>query len=1111
MNDEAIELKSGDSDTHADRIQRLEQAIRKLNLIIQYGSIVLFFVCVVTVVAIVFALRPKRISDAVVSLHGAVEGPSDSNVLANVNPLPNVSCPVGLQFTSCSFVDGPGHCRNPTCVSVGGALGPTTGTTINGTYPNINIIPIVTPGECGDPITGAQCILRFDTYGRITNTTNTTAINNINITNSTTLTGTVGVPELKVIVAPFNCTGGNVLCQSGRDQYGRNILLADGPTCLPNTTLFGGDVTGLSTNITLANTPVVAGCYGGVTNNSIIIAEPCIDPKGRVISIVNQTFAFVLTNGTFGILSTPNQTTVTNVGPNVFQIGTVQNTDPSAVLHFQRLVLSPLPSQTVNFSITPYTLAVMGPVESTTTPTIIIVDTTNVNNVPELAMGLFNATNGSTIIRYSYTSYNTYWNPTFNTWESSLPNTTGYVVYASNPGGSLSISATSNSTTGGSPVTLDVNLVRITRSQVTTFVPLQVGPDPIAFPIIAGVGAETGINIVYQGSSTFDIPRLSMFMTYFNTRPRYQTVVFDVGQIFNLYEAYMDITGVIRSSTTSSDAGAFYYTGSFAAPKAFHWSIVPSPGLGNAVTYTDDTLVVSHFTVQTFRPIFISNAVANPHMLSINAFGLDNMTLGFGMYHDVTGWTFGDCTGPAYGFWKQSTLLKIIRTPANFGNVPVTPVTLVTYSDTEISIYLSTKIYGNNADIWGFQGNTSRPQWQIFSQGPGQQDILLDAWRNPAAANGIQWTDIAIDGARISKTGDTIYFQRLFGNNVSGGFNSYQNIITLSAGGVNLFPADTHPYGYMGTQVITFGGFAVVNQYYGGYFDENGIILGGAGAGSIIWNMQYVAGTLEWCRHANPGQGNPVAAALDCPLTFQTGGNIIISTPLAISGATVLITSAATFTNTATFSTTVTLNGSPQLATGLQVTSAGTGSTVPLNGSQIMISKAGANGGQIVEWNGLNTSRIYEAADIGNISVYMACDTSIFNLLTSTASCRYSRIQNLITYTCFVPPLPFDPNTECGFGHSILSVVVDIANIRGSQFPLPGASLCPVVQGKQNGGTWTQFACLGVTPTPGHPGGGPGISFINVVGGGGAHYIAGTTYVVPDYVSFTYVVDPAGP
>ncbi len=161
---------------------------------------------------------------------------------------------------------------------------------------------------------------------------------------------------------------------------------------------------------------------------------------------------------------------------------------------------------------------------------------------------------------------------------------------------------------------------------------------------------------------------------------------------------------------------------------------------------------------------------------------------------------------------------------------------------------------------------------------------------------------------------------------------------------------------------------------------------------------------------------------------------------------------------------------------------------------------------------GINTSRIYEAEDIGSLNAEVLCQDGVsFHVLTTTASCRYTRLLNTVTYSCFIPPVTFDTAVICGVAQSGLAAYLDIPLARGTQFPLPGSSICPVYQSTQNGGKWLEYACFGDTPAQSHPSGGPGVTFNNILAGGGSPFLPGTTYVIPTYVTFTYAINPAGP
>jgi hypothetical protein len=167
-----------------------------------------------------------------------------------------------------------------------------------------------------------------------------------------------------------------------------------------------------------------------------------------------------------------------------------------------------------------------------------------VQGVPELQLGLFNDTATD---RHPFISFNTYWNPLTNTWETSKANTTGFVLFDPYAEGTLYLVGTGNSSVSGNQSTgFATDIMRWQRTLVTSFLPLQVGYDSIPHEVVNGTGGESGIRIVYNGDTAVDLPRLTMYMTYFNGLPRFQITQFDIGQVFQLTEGYLDTNGQVR-------------------------------------------------------------------------------------------------------------------------------------------------------------------------------------------------------------------------------------------------------------------------------------------------------------------------------------------------------------------------------------------------------------------------------------------------------------------------------------------------------------------------------------------------------------------------------------
>ncbi len=872
---------------------------------------------VIAIIALFFALWTRR-SSTTVLLDGDAQGPSDANVLRTVNPLDNITCvetPGTVQ--QCAWVDGAGRCHNPYCLPLNETLEfePVEGPTINGTYPNISLTPIGPDGACD------RCSLSLNIYGQVTAYSNGS------------------VPSF----SPFNCTGGAVLCQAGRDNEGNVVLIQDGPTCLTNGTVFAGDVGGIWSNLTLGLTGVVPGCYGNTTNNSINIPQICVSADGRSTSVTVQTFAFLLTNGTFGLLDTPNETTVTDLGGNVFQLGTIQPNDKEADLQFKRILLSPHTLQTVNTVNSTYTLALLGTTGTSSTPLLGVYDTANVDLVPELQLGLW--TDGD---RHPFISFNTFWNPVSATWVASKPNTTGFVIFDPYAGGTLYFSATGNSSQGNTSTTLELDIARMERSLFTSFVPLRVGVDPPS-PVVGGVN---GLQIIYEGNSAEDVPRLSMYMTYNgDTRPTFQLANLDIGESFLLFDGYLGTSGgFIHASTATIPVGAFYYR----PEGAFHFAIVQSPGVDAPVSVANETLVISETSVDVYRPLFIGRSEATPRSIGLTVTGTTDAAIGLGMYQEsASSWRFGNSATAAYAIHRANDKLSFLRAGTAAVGASVTPSPLMFVSPNETAIYSRTSLYNTNADLWGFQGNTTTPQWQIYSNGPGQQNILFDAWANPNAGGLLSYSNTTYDGARIAKLNNTIVIQGLFGyDGVTGGFNSYQTYVLFHYYGTNWYTENTE-YGLAGLQVrALFGG--LVTQHFGGYFDLTGIVRSGV---SSATTYQFAYGGGQWVlNRCNPATlGAPIftcAAALTITSTSTTvtgtmtvSGATTLQSTLAVTGATTLSSTLAV-TGGTTLSSTLNVAGATTLQSTLAVTGGTTlSSTLTVTGATTLQSTLAVTGG----------------------------------------------------------------------------------------------------------------------------------------------------------------------
>lgn len=1062
-----------------DGFQFNDRAWRYVRRALTCIGIALAAVGAIAIIALFFALwrRPSTITSVI--LEGDAQGPSDNNTLRVINPLDNVSCvdvPGTLQ--QCAWVDGAGRCNNPFCQPLNDTLGPVIGPTINGTYPDISLIPIGNGSTCN------RCT--YDIYGRVTNGT------------------------LHEFV-PFNCTGGPVLCQAGRDGEGNVVLIQDGPTCLTNDTIFGGDVTNIWSNLTLVDTGVIPGCYGNATNNSINIPQPCVDSKGRITSITTTTFAIFFTNDTFALISTPNQTTVTDLGGNVLQVGTIQNNDKEADLQFKRILLSPHTSQTVNTVNSTYTLAILGTTGTSFTPLLGVYDTANPDLVPELQLGLW--TDGE---RHPFISFNTYWEPIGATWVASKANTTGFVIFDPYAGGTLYFSATGNATTGNVSVALDVDIARMERSLFTSFVVFRVGVDPPS----PYVGSDTsGIQISYEGDSFVDVPRLSMHMTYNgDVRPTFQIANADITNTLLLFDAYLDGSGVIRASTTSSTAAFINYGGN-----AFHFGIQSAPGLDGVVDTANETLTIFETHGEWHRPMFVGTD-SLPRGLALTSLTANlDMAVGFGMYQvNSTAWRFGNAITPAYAWHKANDKMSLLRSAVAASGTAVIPSPLMFVSPAETAIYTRVSLYNSNADLWGFRGNVSTPEWQLYSDGHGRQNILLDCWSNNGT---LMYTSTSFDGMRLAKVNNTFIIQELFGLNVTtGGFDSYQTLLEMHTLGTN-WKTENTDFGMMGLQVRSlFGGTA--GLHFGGYFDTTAGSLR-SGVNSIVtYGISYQLGQwiLNRCNAVTQGSlivtcssamtvtttgatmtGTlTVSGATTLQSTLGVTGATTLSSTLGVTGATTLsstlgVTGATTLSSTLVVGGTATLNGSPQLSGPLEVGSGGTGSSDPMVGFKLMISLPPPEGpdgnGKIVESDfdapSTNTSaaviiRLKEPGGSG-------CPADGFQV-TALASMFAQRFGDQVSFFIFTG-FEFGPlASTCTFNYVEVTIPAPISTSN----PFPGQQYCYATMGADNTNNVarTVMACLRPTATIRLY-----LSSADIPGA----WTGSITWGLPNFLSFTYL------
>jgi hypothetical protein len=1030
---------------------------------LSYALIALAATFFIAGVALYFALLAHRRTTTAtvvdVTLGGDAEGPSGNNTLRTINPTSNFSCvdePGTVE--QCAWIDGSGRCNNPFCLPVNETFGPVVGPTINGTYPNISLIPIGDGGRCGDldGSSGVRCSLLIDQYGLVTRIDN------------------VSHPTF----TPFNCTGGDVLCQVGRNSEGDVVLIEDGPTCLTTTTVFGGDLSGISTNLTLGNTGVTPGCYGNTSNNSFSFPRPCVQADGRITSITLQTFAFLLTNGTFALLNTANQTTVTDLGGNTLQVGTIQNNDKEADLQFKNILLSPHTSQTVNTVNSTYRLAILGTTGTWSTPLAGFYDTANTAGVPELQLGIWDESGD----RHPFISFNTFWNPLTSSWINSKANTTGFVIFDPYADGTLYFVASGNATTANHSVALEQNIMRMTRTRVTSFLPLQVGVDAASMPLTS---SETGVNIHNVGLSYADVGKLNMYMTYSgNYDPRFQAALSDVGNTYLLFEGYQDnVNGLIRASTASIPVGYIYYT----AEGALHLGAVDSAGQGVPVSVADETLYVHSAYTEARGPLYVGASQNFPRALSMSALGQTNLTIGMGMYQDSAGFKFGNILGPAYAFWKINDKLSVLWNAQASPNSLITPTTLMYVTPSETAMYMRLSLYNTHADLWGFQGNTSTPQWQLYSDGPGEQRLLFDAYVDPTTGQ-VAPTSLSYTGASLYKQGDILNFQFYFARNATG-FTDYHNVLSVSRDGVNLGRAN-FAYPGRGFRVDTLNSSSFVMDTFGAYFGAGASFRSGVDGWPTFFT-EYFQGTWSIQRCDAVGLGAVISSCTEW-LGIGLTGNLIINP------------------NT-TFYSPVLLAGTPQLSTALLVGSGGSGSTTALVGNKFMISEApGPVGGKMVESSvdaNLDEDSIAPKPTLNNVvgtgtisfgSSSILCSAGEGAQTTYDAEVSFYRITDQITVTLTINGTLYMTGT-C----AIFRVSVDLSAFV-ARFPSPLLRFCLLNAGQGQGvgsGATAKEIPYGmcINPTDSR------VDIFPYVGGERSFYTANVLWTLPQTMSWTYI------
>ncbi len=470
----------------------------------------------------------------------------------------------------------------------------------------------------------------------------------------------------------------DVSCGAGQVYNFTQVLtkgLALGPTCV---------------NISTENATGTAGCYGGVTNSSIIVPEVCFNEFGRAISASNVTFALSDLNGS-ALTGTPHQWDVIDEGGGVLRGFTPQDIDLDSNVRFGTAILAPELDQLVFDG--NETLRIGGRACGADSPRAGFYD--HDSTAPQLQLGLFclNSSDAK-----PYIAFNVWWDASGGgVWRNSKPNVSGILMFDAYEDGQLYIVSTDNASSINQTVAITADIARFEQQLVTSFVPIRIGVDTTPEP----VGVGSGIAQVYEGNSYVDVARTSDVLTFLNEYPIYQRVTYDDGEVRHLYSAYMDTSGFVRTTSPTYDAAQFS-----ASRGDFVFSRSNNSGVDAAASFVEKMRINEAYT-QVFDPVYTRGAFANDVNSGYAQFSLQigstitnrptgqfaatntsTIVLGFGMYVDDTDFRQGVAVNATYGIVNRARdSLDIVRAASTSAGSVINPTTLVSFREDATDFY----------------------------------------------------------------------------------------------------------------------------------------------------------------------------------------------------------------------------------------------------------------------------------------------------------------------------------------------------------------------------------------------------------------------------------------
>ncbi len=418
-----------------------------------------------------------------------------------------------------------------------------------------------------------------------------------------------------------------------------------------------------------------------------------------------------------------------------------------------------------------------------------------------------------------------------------------------------------------------------------------------------------------------------------------------------------------------------------------------------------------------------------------------------------------------------------MRTPAGVANASTTATTLWDVNLANSIIYNVPWTINTNAEFVGWRTGETEPRYAFHSFGQGNTSLFFDAY----VSGGVLLSgSSSYEGMRVVKAANNLYFQRLSGTlsipAAQSPYTAYQNVLSVGAAGVNLYmPNSVH-----GSRAFASEALGTTFDYYGAYLDDSHAARSGS-ASQASFLIASGLGAWGLSRCAGTALGTPIGA---CTSAMSVDGSGV-GFPVSVS-----------------------LTGAPQLSTVLLPSSGGTGSTAaPLaqNGSLFIVSDPTGPEGKMVEFDGLNVSRIYSDQTNVALTMFVSGDSGSGPVtLTNLAQIRVSRFGQEVTYTVVLPSVPFNPN-QGGIGSSTPGPYIDMTATPTLidivvAYPWPDAVFCLQQLGTQIGPR-SMTVCMNGDVTR--------FEYHLNLGEGVTNYLGGTVYELPRTTTFTYRLDVA--